>query len=47
MPDVRAIGLDTGRGGTVSAAAVILAPCARYCNGPEGMEPGAGLGGEF
>jgi hypothetical protein len=38
MPDVRSSGLDTGKGGTVSATAVILAPCARYRNGPVDME---------
>ena len=40
MPDVRSNGLDTGRGGTVSAHGPIVAPCAQYCNGPVGMEPG-------
>ena len=38
MPDVRSSGLDTGRGGTVSATAVILSPCAWYRNGPVDME---------
>src|SRR5271168_687040 len=40
MPDVRSNGLDTGRGRTVSARGPIVAPCAQYCNGPVGMEPG-------
>jgi len=44
MPDVRSNGLDTGRGGTVSAQAPIVAPCAQYCNGPVGMGPGWRLG---
>src|SRR5580704_9925817 len=46
MPDVRSNGLDTRRGGTVSAHGPIVAPCAQYCNGPVGMERGwrPGLG---
>src|ERR1700751_426397 len=44
MPDVRSNGLDTGRGGTVSAHVPIVAPCAQYCNGPESMGPAWRLG---
>jgi len=43
MPDVRSTALDTGKGGTVSAKCLILAPCAQYRNGLLGMEPGLGV----
>jgi hypothetical protein len=42
VPGIGSKGLDTGKCGTVSAGGVILAPSARYCNGPEGLGLGEG-----